>query len=191
MPKLHYSSVDVTTLRPFEGNARRGDVDAIAESLQVNGQYKPLVVNRGTKTGRENEVLAGNHTLQAAIQIGLEEVDVVYVDVDQEAAVRIVLADNRTNDVATYDDGELLKLIKTLDSDLAGTGFTETDVLDLMESLDTGGYGAPGSADYVEAGEDAYDQQYGCIVVADDEAEQQAIYEDLKAQGYRVKVVTV
>jgi hypothetical protein len=188
---LEHASVDPTTLRSFEGNARRGDVDAIAESLQVNGQYKPIVVNRGSKTGRENEVLAGNHTLAAALQIGLETIDVVYVDVDQDAATRIVLADNRTNDVAQYDDAELLKLIKTLDSDLAGTGFTDVDVLDLMESLDTGGYGAPGSADFVEAGEDAYDQQFGVIVVADDEAEQQAIYEDLKAQGYRVKVVTV
>ncbi|MDX3097732.1 hypothetical protein PV417_24845 [Streptomyces sp. ME19-03-3] len=40
-------------------NPRTGDVDAIAESLRVNGRYKAIVVNRGTHTGRPNEVLAG------------------------------------------------------------------------------------------------------------------------------------
>ena len=42
-----------------------GDTRAIRESLERNGQYRPIVVNRRTM-----EVLAGNHTLAAALELG-------------------------------------------------------------------------------------------------------------------------
>lgn len=188
--QLSIQMVQTSELNGYEGNARRGDVDAIAESLEVNGQYRPIIVNRGTLTGKPNEVLAGNHTLKAARQLEWPSVAVTFVDVDENAARRIVLADNKTNDLASYDNAELLSLLKGMDNDLAGTGFVETDVLDLMETLDTG-YGAPGSAGMVDPEDDDYQEQYGVIVVAHSEGEQRAIFEELQASGYTVKVVTV
>jgi hypothetical protein len=129
------SPADVATLRPYHQNPRRGDVDLIAESLKTTGQYRAIVVNRGTHTGRENEVLAGNHTLAAAISLGWETLTAHFVDVDETTARRIVLADNRTGDVAEYDDRLLLDLLRT-QGDLTGTGFTPTDLDDLMTTLD-------------------------------------------------------
>lgn len=189
--KLTLETYDPRKLNHFHENARIGDVDAIAESIQKNGLYKPVVVNRGTLTGRPNEVLAGNHTVKAVRQLDWHTIPVVWVDVDDDAAKRIVLADNKTNDLARYDDSALLKLLQSLDADLEGTGFTETDIVDLMESLDTGGYGAPGSADIAEPGEDVYSEQYAVMVLAKDEPEQALIYDELLAQGYKLKVVTV
>lgn len=61
-----HARLPVGELRTFHKNPRKGDVEAIAGSLRVNNQYRPIVVNRGTHTGRPNEVLAGNHTLMAA-----------------------------------------------------------------------------------------------------------------------------
>lgn len=52
---------DPTDLALYHKNPNVGDVDAIAGSLLVNRQYRPVVVNRGTHTGRPMEVLAGNH----------------------------------------------------------------------------------------------------------------------------------
>nr|WP_278259535.1 ParB N-terminal domain-containing protein [Nocardioides convexus] len=87
----------------FEGNARRGDVQKIAHSLQANGQYRPLVVRRET-----SEVLAGNHTFQAAQLLGWESVLVTYLDGLTDAQARkIVLVDNKSNDAAGYDDTAL------------------------------------------------------------------------------------
>lgn len=43
-------------LRPYHANPRRGDVAQIARSLSRTGQYRPIVVNAGTKTGRYREV---------------------------------------------------------------------------------------------------------------------------------------
>lgn len=113
-------------------NARIGNIDAIAESLEVNGQYKPIVINAGTHTGRKNEVLVGNHTLSAALQLGWVEIQAVVVDVDNAGARRIVLVDNRTSDLAGYDNAALADLLAV--ADLTGTGY---DVADLAGLLDT------------------------------------------------------
>ena len=122
-------------LQPFHGNPRRGDVDAIARSLEVNGQYRPIVVNLGTKTGRSLEVLAGNHTLAGAVRLGWETIDATTVDVDDAAAARIVLVDNRSNDLAVYDDWALAELLGQL-PDLGGTGFSAADLAALLAGQD-------------------------------------------------------
>lgn len=102
-------AVPVSELRPYQGNPRRGDIEAIKESLETNGQYRPLVANR-----RTGEVLAGNHTLQAAKALGWPKIAVTWVDVDEEQAARIVLVDNRTNDLAGYDEAALADLLSGL-----------------------------------------------------------------------------
>jgi hypothetical protein len=60
-------------------------------------------------------------------------VPVAWVDVDEEHATRILLADNKTNDLAEYNNEALASLLTELSesSDLGGTGFTVTD-LDLL-----------------------------------------------------------
>ena len=120
----------IAELKPYPGNARRGNVEAIKRSLEVNGQYRPIVVNR-----RTDQVLAGNHTLLAAKELGWTEIAVTYVDVDEEGARRIVLADNRTNDLATYDDGDLAALLGDLE-DFDGTGFAQEDLDALLDDLE-------------------------------------------------------
>ncbi len=126
--------IAVGELHLFPGNPRRGRVDAIASSLAVNGQYKPLVVNRGTLTGRPLEVLAGNHTLMAARKLNWVDVDVWVVDVDEQRAKAIVAADNRLADLGEYDPEALFDLLDGLD-DLAGTGYTDTDLAAMRRDL--------------------------------------------------------
>jgi hypothetical protein len=121
-----------STLRTFHKNPRRGDVPLVIESLKANGQYRPLIVNVGTMTGRPNEVLAGNHLLAAAMKLHLEEVAVHWVDVDEERARRIVLVDNRASDRGKYDSDELTDLLGSVD-DLTGTGYSDDDLARLLE----------------------------------------------------------
>lgn len=118
---------DPAALNLFHHNARRGDVDAIARSLHVNGQYKPIVVNRGTLTGRPDEVLAGNHTLLGARDLEWETIDCYVIDVDDEAATRISIADNRLGQLGGFDNEELAALLGTFE-DLEGTGYTPEEV---------------------------------------------------------------
>lgn len=126
-------TIPITQLTPRKGNPRQGNTGVIAESLQKNGQYRPIVVNKPT-----GEVLAGNHTLAAAKQLGWTRIAVTFVDVDDDQAARIVLADNRTADLGTYDDELLIDLLHQLDSDLEGTGYHAADV-EALEALGAGG----------------------------------------------------
>lgn len=112
----------VSKLKGYDKNPRKGNVKAIAESLQVNRQYRPIVVQESTK-----KILAGNHTWRAAKELGWDEIAVVFVDVNDEEAKRIVLADNRTNDLADYDGQILAELLKDLGGS-EGTGYSASDM---------------------------------------------------------------
>lgn len=126
--KVQTEIVEITDLKPYPRNPRRGDVEEIAKSLNINGQYKPIVVNRRDKT-----ILAGNHTWRAARSLGWTHIAVTYVDVDEYGAQKIVLADNRTSDMSSYDDSKLLDLLESLPT-LEGTGFKQVD-LDQLQTL--------------------------------------------------------
>ena len=127
--KLKTEYIPTARLCLHPDNPRRGDVAAIRESLEVNGQYKPIVVNRPTM-----DVLAGNHTLRAARELGWEAIWATLVDVDEEHARRILLVDNRTNDLAGYDTQELVDLLAEL-SDLEGTGYDQAALDRLLDEL--------------------------------------------------------
>lgn len=129
MTTMNGEVVVIDSLTPHPGNPRRGDVEAIKDSLQRNGQYQPIVVDAG------NVILAGNHTWLAAQELGWTEITVVRLDVDQDTAARIVLTDNRTSDLAAYDDGALLELLSGL-GDLGGTGWEDEDLNDLRFMLE-------------------------------------------------------
>lgn len=116
---------EISTLKEYPGNARRGNISVLVESLKVNGQYRPIVVQKST-----NYVLAGNHLLRAAKSLGWEKIDAVFIDCDDEQALKIVIADNRTADLGEYDDDLLRRLLEDLDS-LEGTGYTEADLAEL------------------------------------------------------------
>lgn len=136
------TEVSPDILRYFHKNARRGDVDVIAGSLRAHGQYRPVVANIGTYTGRPNEVLAGNHTLMAVRQLAETHPDdprwntikVHWGDWDETTCTKIVLADNRTAEMGTMDFAGLKSLLDDL-PDLEGTGFTDIDYQSLTQSM--------------------------------------------------------
>lgn len=96
----------------------------------------PVIAQRSTR-----QVLAGNHRLLAARELGMTEIPVVWVDVDDERALRILLADNRTSDLGYYDDGALAALLTDLaqqtDDALAGTAWDGNELDRLLADLST------------------------------------------------------
>ena len=122
-------SVQINTLKEFEGNPRKGNVKALVESLQANGQYRPIVVQKSTR-----QILAGNHLWKAAQELGWSMIDVVELDVDDTQAKKIVAADNRLADLGVYDEQKLLDLLGEID--LVGTGYVAADVDDLLAMIE-------------------------------------------------------
>ena len=66
--------------------------------------------------------------------LGWETVPCVYMDVDDDEARRILLADNRLADKAGYFNSILSSVLFDLDS-LDGTGFSPDDIDDILEDL--------------------------------------------------------
>jgi hypothetical protein len=133
-PALVYTRRELSSLRHYPGNARRGDVAAVRDSLRTNGQFRPLLVQVST-----SYVLTGNHTMDGMLAEGWDTADVALIDCDDDTARRIVLADNRTSDLGGYDEHALLDLLRLVGEDLTGTGFDTDDFDDLLASLEETG----------------------------------------------------
>lgn len=148
LPDLASLAVPIDELELLPGNPRKGDVDAVAGSLDRFGQRKPIVARRGDRT-----VIAGNHTLQAARRLGWSEIAVVWVDDDDAHAKAFALADNRTAELGGYDDDALLTLIEEVRAAdaalLESAGWDEQSVLDLISETDVDAGVADGDVDRV------------------------------------------
>jgi ParB-like chromosome segregation protein Spo0J len=123
--------VPLDQLTPFPGNARRGRVDVIKESLERNGQYRSLVV-RQIEHG-PLIILAGNHTSMALLEAGAKGARCEIIECDDATARRINLVDNKANDLATDDHDALVELLEALGEDAAGSGFTDKEIAQMLE----------------------------------------------------------
>lgn len=129
-------------LAEYPGNPRRGDVEAISESLDENGFYGAIVVDRDTK-----QILAGNHRYKAMLVAEASSIPVFLVKTDDpDHARRVNLGDNAYGAKGTTDDEALLESLKQLTS-LAGSGYANRDVsdLELLLAVPTAGAARGGS----------------------------------------------
>ena len=121
-PAIESLAVPIGDVAPHPQNARVHRMPVIVESLRVNGQYKPITVQRSTRF-----VLAGNGTLLAARELGWTHIAVSWVDCDDQTGLRILAVDNKASDDGTYDEAALALLLQQI-GDLAGSGYVQAEV---------------------------------------------------------------
>lgn len=133
MNNIHHSleslAIDIDKLSFLEGNPRKGDIEAVAKSYKQFGQRKPIVATK------DYVVIAGNHQLAAARQLGWDRIAVVITDDDELTAKAFALADNRTAELGSYDDdllADLLSEVSSVPELMDSTGFSEDDLFDLI-----------------------------------------------------------
>lgn len=129
-------AVDIDSLIPLPGNPRVGNVDAIVSSYKEFGQVKPIVV-RPNEDGTST-VIAGNHQLEAAKQLGWDKIAVVPMDADDKRAMAFAMADNRTVELG-YTEPDLLSTILTDIGDeytslLDGLGWDDFEIAAMSEA---------------------------------------------------------
>lgn len=124
--------VAASAIRPHPRNPRHSDVGGLVQLIRANGFYGRCVVQRSS-----GHILVGNHRYLAAREAGLTQIPVEWVDVDDEQALRILVADNRSSDLANYNDVLLAELLQEqrVRGGLDGTGFDDAALDRLMESL--------------------------------------------------------
>ena len=116
-------------LTPYPGNPTHGDLDAIRESIQVNGFYEPVIVQKST-----GYVVSGNHRVLAARDLELETNPALFLYLTDTEARRILIASNATARKAVTDDialGRSLALIAD-DDEVTGVGLAPEDVDDYL-----------------------------------------------------------
>jgi len=127
-------AVSIDSLHHDAANARRHgerNLDAIRASLAQFGQRKPIVVQRDGMIVR-----AGNGTLEAARALGWTEIAAVIIVEDGTTAAQFAIADNRTAELAEWDNETLATLLDGWDAQTnASLGFDQDDVDQLLERL--------------------------------------------------------
>ena len=126
---MKVETVSIDKIKPYENNPRNNDdaVDAVANSIKEFGWQQPIVVDNG------GVIIAGHTRYKAAKQLKLKEVPIVVADnLTKEQVNAYRLADNKSGELATWDDDELQEeLDKILDIDMTDFGFDlETELED-------------------------------------------------------------
>jgi hypothetical protein len=115
MTELKIETVAISSLTPDPANARKHDgknLQAIENSLLKFGQRKPICVTP------DSIVVAGNGTLEAAKSLGWTEIVIARTPVGWtwEQIRAFALADNRTAELAEWDDKVLADQLLELDA---------------------------------------------------------------------------
>jgi DNA modification methylase len=129
-----YLDERLEVLRRHPRNPNRGAKNALAESLEQNGWYGAVIVQTSTRY-----ILAGNHRYDEALEAGAPTVPTIYVDVDDETALRILMVDNRSTRLGQDDGATLAALLEELsltEAGLTGTGFDSNDLEALLADLE-------------------------------------------------------
>jgi ParB-like chromosome segregation protein Spo0J len=128
---MKLTTIKITELSLDPSNVRkhgRKNLDAIKASLRKFGQQKPIVVDS------KGIVLAGNGTLAAAQELGWTEIDIVRTQLEGVEATAFAIADNRTAELAEWDQnlGDVLASLRAEDFTLEEIGFNLDDLAKLQ-----------------------------------------------------------
>ena len=152
---MQVEKVAIAELISDPNNVRKHNaknIMAIKGSLAKFGQQKPIVVNA------RNIVIAGNGTLQAASQLGWTHINIVRSDLDGFDAAAFGIADNRTSELAEWDDEVLNSTLAALN-----IGFEVDDFNQKPKKDDV----------------DLPDQKYEILITLQNEHEQKQMFDEL------------
>lgn len=121
---------------PLPGNARESDEKLVEASLDAHGFYGAILVQKST-----NHIVVGNNRWEIAKAKGMKQIPALIVDLTDEQALGIALADNRTGDIGSYFEDRLSTLLESIQSanptdGLARAGYTDADLERLQGEAD-------------------------------------------------------
>ena len=160
----------LTEITPYLNNPRKNDaaVDKVAESIKEFGFKQPIVVDR------DGIIIVGHTRYKAAQELGLEYVPcLVADDLSEEQAKAYRLADNKTNEFASWD-------FELLDLELFDIG------------IDMSRFGFGNTEDAVnEIKEVEYNESISVVIDCNDDDEAEEIFADLTEKGYKCRISTL
>ena len=129
----------IEELKPYENNPRNneGAIDYVANSIKKFGFKVPLVIDKN------NVIVTGHTRYQACKKLGITEVPCIIADDLNEKQIKAFrIADNKTNDMAEWNDDLLtIELKDVLDEiDMTDFGFGDFELSMLMDDMEPESY---------------------------------------------------
>jgi ParB-like chromosome segregation protein Spo0J len=121
---------DLSTLKDHPRNPRQGSDEAVGNSISSTGFYGAIIAQVGT-----NFILAGHTRRRVLRDKGTKTAPVIWLDCDEQTALKVLLADNRTAELASWDESALLALLSEM-PDLSAIGFTAYDLEALTRNVE-------------------------------------------------------
>ena len=126
-------------LKPYENNPRFNDeaVEYVANSIKQFGFKVPIVIDKN------NVIVAGHTRYKASMELGLKEVPCIVADDLTPAQIKAFrIAENKTNDLASWNDDLLGQDLQDVieDFDMTDFGFGDFEISMLTDDMDPDGY---------------------------------------------------
>lgn len=173
---------ELSWLKPYANNPRDNEsaVEPVAKSIKEFGFKVPIVATS------DGEIINGHTRFKASKLLGIEKVPVIIADdLTDEQIKAFRLVDNKTGELADWDESLLIKELEELDDldyDMGQFDFgLNLDDVEEGESGDTGDI--PDNINVMET--------FALNVIVSDEKEQAELYEEMLGRGYDVKVVAL
>ena len=187
---LRSLAVPVDDLVHDPANARthnERNLNAICGSLRQFGQRKPLVVQQQGMIVR-----AGNGTLEAARKLGWSHIAALLVDEDNVAAISFAIADNRTAELAEWDDDVLVRMLHEVevgDEELQQMFAELAEDLSLIDADSRVNEEAESAEHKTTTSAESTRDTYAILIKCQTEDQQVTLLNDLTAQGYECRAL--
>lgn len=136
---MEIKMIKIGDLKPYENNPRNNDnaVEYVKNSIKKFGFKVPLVIDKN------NVIVTGHTRYRASQELGLKEVPCIIADDLTEKQIKAFrIADNKTNDMAEWNDDLLSIELKDVmeDIDMTDFGFGDFELSMLMDDMEPDKY---------------------------------------------------
>lgn len=96
--------VSLTKVKPYWRNPRENTkaIEKVKESIKMYGYNQYIVADE------DLVIIAGHSRYKALVELGMTEVPIIIADLDKEKAKEYRIADNKTNEFAEWNYGDLM-----------------------------------------------------------------------------------
>lgn len=173
--KIEY--ININEIKLYEKNPRNNDnaVDYVANSIKEFGFKVPIVIDKN------NVIVAGHTRLKASKKLGLKEVPcIVATDLTEKQIKAFRIAENKTNELAGWNDNLLSNEIKELfeDIDMTDFGFGDFEISMLIDDFEPEKFDNEMINEYSKRADDII-LKAGRIIITYDKPEEKAFLEEL------------
>ena len=128
--KLEIVYVKPDKLKPWPDNPKLHNTAAIVNSVERFDITQPILVQKSS-----NRIIAGHGRMKAFEKLGIKEIPVIYLDMDDKAAKAYLLVDNQLTIDGGFDEELLMKVIGEIKIESPEIHLEELGFEDMFEDM--------------------------------------------------------